>query len=139
MNVFRRKYFIYPEIQMPLLKIIFVGLFMLSVFQTLGIYLVMKWLEVKTQVDMSILVDYRIFNLWNKFLIFSILFPIILNFTLGIFIVLFFSNKFAGPLYRIEKEIDEHLKNSDKKLNIQFRKGDYLTKLAHRINQLHKK
>lgn len=58
-----------------------------------------------------------------------------MNLFFSVLVSLYISNKFAGPLYRIEKELDEAL-NSKKKIAIKLRKDDYLKSLAEKINKL---
>ena len=57
MLIFRRKYFVYPEIQKPILVQIISGVVILSALQMGLIYLSMSWLEHSTKVNLSILVD----------------------------------------------------------------------------------
>ena len=140
MMIFRRKYFIYPEIQKPILIQIISGVLILSVLQIGLIYLSMFWLERSTQLNLSILVDARVLGPWKKLLILSLVIPTAMNLMISTFIALYISNKFAGPIFRIEKEIDSHLINKNKSsvepLNIKLRKNDYLKSLALKINQL---
>ena len=134
MNVLRRKYYIYPEIQKPLIKQIAISLILVCVIQCLFIFLSMKWLESKVQAEMSIFVDYRVLGPWKNLLYFSIFIPIVMNFTLGLFFILYISNKFAGPLFRLERELDLYLSDQKKDLVISFRTSDYLLRLAEKIN-----
>lgn len=137
-NFLRRKYYIYPELQKPLIKFIFASIFIVSAVQSLFIYFSMKWLEAKTQVDMSIVVDYRVLGPWKSLLYVSVLLPMFLNFILGFFILLYVSNKFAGPLFRLERELDMHLSGQKPTLHVQFRDSDFLQSLAKKINLLKK-
>ena len=50
--------------------------------------------------------------------------------------VLVYSNKIAGPLYRLEKELDQILETNDFSVRIHFRKGDQLNSVADKINML---
>ncbi len=135
MNIFRKKYFIYPEIQKPILIQIVFGFVALCLIQVLCIYFSFQWLEHTTKVNLSILVDYRILGPWKKLLILAICVPLIMNLFFSILVSLYVSNKFAGPIYRMEKEIDQSLQ-SKKKLAIKLRKDDYLKSLADKINKL---
>ncbi len=99
----------------------------------------MKWLEAKTQADISIVVDYRILGAWKNLLYFSVLVPMVMNFVLGFFILLYVSNKFAGPLFRLERELDLYLSGKKEMLHVQFRDSDFLQSLAKKINLLQKK
>lgn len=136
MNILRRKYFIYPEIQLPLMKQIAIGLTLLTILQISGVMLSMHWLEQASRADISIVVDYRVLGPWKNLLFLSVGIPVILNLAIGLFIVLYVSNKFAGPLFRLEKEIDLFIKGEKKELNVKFRNGDYLHSLSEKINKL---
>lgn len=136
MNILRRKYFIYPEIQLPLMKQTAIGLTLLTILQISGVVLSMYWLESVAKADISIVVDQRVLGPWKILLFLSVCIPVVLNLAIGLFIVLFVSNKFAGPLFRVEKEIDLYLKGEKKELNIKFRNNDYLHTLSDKINKL---
>lgn len=134
MNIFRRKLLIYPEIQLPLLKNTIIGILALVTFQVVGVVLSMLWLTQQTQLSMDIIVDYRILKPWKTLLYISIIIPVFVNLAIAAYIHLFISNKFAGPLYRLEKEIDKYIENGNN-LNISFRETDNLKSLATKINQ----
>ena len=136
MNILRRKYFIYPEIQLPLMKQTAIGLTLLTILQISGVVLSMYWLESVAQADISIVIDHRVLGPWKNLLFLSVCIPVVLNLAIGLFIVLFVSNKFAGPLFRVEKEIDLYLKGEKTELNIKFRNNDYLHTLSDKINKL---
>jgi hypothetical protein len=138
-NILRRKYFIYPEIQKPLMLQIFIGLMTLSAIQMFGIYLSMKWMAAQVQADLTIVVDYRVLGPWKLFLYLAIFLPMILNMIIGIIIVLYTSNKFAGPLFRLEREIDRYLAGETDGIKVKFRTDDYLHKLAEKINAVDRK
>ncbi len=133
MNVFRRKLFIYPEIQTPLLKQVLGALFFLSILQILGISLSMVWLRHQTQMAIELVVDYRLLQPWKTLLYLSIIIPIVINFIIGIYLLLFISNRFAGPLFRLERELDKYIEHGGK-LQVSFRQNDNLKKLAQKVN-----
>lgn len=139
MNFLRRQYFIYPEIQKPLMMQIFVGLTLLSILQIVGIGLAMKWMGQQVAADISIVVDYRVLGPWKNFLYMAIVLPMIVNLVIGIFIVLYTSNKFAGPLFRLEREIDRYLGGETESIQVKFRTSDYLHSLANKINAIEEK
>ena len=128
MMVFRRKYFIYPEIQKPILIQIISGVVILSAIQVGLMCLSIYWLEHSSKVNMSILVDARVLGPWKNLMILSFVVPAIMNLAISTFVALYVSNKFAGPIYRIEKEIDAHLINKESKLEIKLRKKLVVTK-----------
>lgn len=136
MNIFRKTYFIYPEIQRPLIKMIIFGLVLVTLFQCGFIFLSMKWLEAKIQADITVVVDYRVLGPWRNLLYLSVCFPVVINFLVGMAFVLYVSNRFAGPLFRLERELDRYLNNENEALQVKFRKDDYLHTLAEKINQL---
>ncbi|MBC7420483.1 MAG: hypothetical protein H7328_07110 [Bdellovibrio sp.] len=133
MNVFRRKLFIYPEIQTPLLKQVMGALFLLSILQILGVSLSMVWLRYQTQMAVELVVDYRLLQPWKNLLYMSIVIPIIVNFVIGLYLLLFISNRFAGPLFRLERELDKYIENGGK-LHVSFRQDDNLKGLAEKVN-----
>jgi hypothetical protein len=136
MRFLHRQYLIYPEVQLPLVRNVLITLMIVSTIQILGIYFSMQWLQNLTRVKLDILVDQRVLGTWKNFLFLSILIPIIINALLSIFIVLVISNKFAGPIYRLEKEIREVLNKERPLLNVKLRKDDYLKRLADMVNEL---
>lgn len=136
MNLFRKTYFIYPEIQRPLIKMVLFGLVFITLFQCGFIYLSMKWLEAKIQADITVVVDYRVLGPWRNLLYLSVFFPIVINALVGLAFILYVSNRFAGPLFRLERELDRYLANENEALAVQFRKDDYLHSLAMKINKL---
>lgn len=139
MNLLRRQYFIYPEIQKPLMMQIFVGLTILSIIQIAGIFLAMKWMGAQVAADITLVVDYRVLGPWKNFLYMAIILPMIVNLVIGIFIVLYTSNKFAGPLFRLEREIDRYLAGETDNIQVKFRTSDYLHTLATKINSIDQK
>jgi len=138
-NILRRTFFIYPEIQKPLLVQITIGLCVISTIQMLGVYLAMKWMAAQVAADISIVVDYRVLGSWKLFLYMAIILPMIVNLGIGLFIVLYISNKFAGPLFRLERELDRYINNETDTLTVKFRANDYLHSLATKINALEHK
>ncbi|MFN3697573.1 MAG: hypothetical protein ACK4VO_09035 [Pseudobdellovibrio sp.] len=138
MNILRRTFFIYPEIQKPLLVQITIGLCVISCIQMFGIFLAMKWMAAQVAADISIVVDYRVLGSWKIFLYLAIILPMIVNLGIGLFIVLYISNKFAGPLFRLERELDRYINKETDQLSVKFRSNDYLHSLATKINALNK-
>lgn len=110
-----------------------------SVLQILCIYGSMYWLQSVTQSQLDIVVDRRVLGPWKNFLFLSILGPLVINAVISLFYILWSTNKFAGPIYRIEREITSYLKNEKTELNLNLRKDDSLKKLAQLITDLHKK
>lgn len=134
MNIFRRKLLIYPEIQLPLLRNSIIGFLILVVLQVSGLVFSMIWLTHQTQLSMDIVVDYRILKPWKTLLYISIIAPVFVNLIVAAYLHLFISNRFAGPLFRLEKELDKYIENGNS-VNISFRENDNLKNLAEKINQ----
>jgi membrane protein implicated in regulation of membrane protease activity len=55
---------------------------------------------------------------------------------IGTFISLWVSRRIAGPLYRIEKDIESLLQGANAGLRVNLRKDDHLQHLADLVNQL---
>lgn len=136
MRWFRKQYYILPEIQRPLIIQIAVILTLLSIFQALGVHLAMKWMASRVAADISLVVDYRVLGEWKKFLYLSIFIPALINIIVGVVIALYVSNKFAGPLFRLQREMNRYLSGEVKKMELNFRTDDYLHSLANTINKI---
>ncbi len=130
--IFRKKYIIKKGLQFRYIGLIFALVILAcivtgyTVFATGWTLLGEKLANVYPQ---GRLVD--VFKTTNMTLIKNLLFISPLIFTLG----LLFSHKIAGPLYRIEKTIDEIAKGN-LGLRIRLRKGDELRDLADTINSM---
>ncbi len=136
MRIFQRTLFIYPEIQRPLLIQVLVGLTLISIFQACGIYWALNWLASRVEADISIIVDYRVFGFWKNFLYGAIFIPMMINIMVGLYLVLFISNRFAGPIFRLEREIDRYLNHEIDTIAVKFRASDYLHNLAVKVNSI---
>lgn len=136
MIIFRRKYFIYPEIQAPLVKIFAVSFCILVLIQIAAFYGSILWLKSLTLFDIKLVIDFRIIEVWKNMLFMVFILSSILNLVISVFIILYISNKFAGPLYRLERELDLFLSGEKKELSVSFRKKDYLHQLANKINKI---
>lgn len=56
--------------------------------------------------------------------------------SIGTFISILVSRKIAGPLYRIEKDIETLLQGASNGVRVHLRQGDHLQHLADLVNQL---
>lgn len=89
--------------------------------------------------DISVGNSYRLFHVKaENFLDF--LFPVlvsgfVVSLILGLLVTLFFPHAFAGPLYRIEKEL-ESIGRGDLAKEIRLRKGSEVTELAEAVNRM---
>ena len=135
MQVFRKKYFIHPEIQRPLLIVFITSFVLLILIQIIAFYASIAWLGSMTELNMSLIVDFQLLEVWKKMLLFIFFVSSAVNLSLAIFMTVFISNRFAGPIYRLEKELDLYISGEKKQFNVSFRKTDYLHPLAEKINQ----
>jgi len=139
MEIFRRKYFIYPEIQKPLLRLAALTFLTTIIISILAFYSSLYWLNSVTQLNPSLVVDYKILGAWKNILLAIFCLLAVINFSFSIYFVLFVSNRFAGPIFRLEREIDMFLSGEKKELSVSFRKNDCLHRLAEKINLIQKK
>jgi len=56
--------------------------------------------------------------------------------SIGTFVSIWVSRRIAGPLYRIEKDIQALLEGATSGTRVQLREGDHLQWLADLVNQL---
>lgn len=136
LSAFRRRYFIYPEIQRPLIKQVVIGLTLLNFVQIFCLFMTMKWIEGLIHGNISLVVDLKVLGVWQKLIYASVIVPVLFNIVISLFITLYVSNRFAGPLFRLEREIDHFLAGNTKNLDVSFRKSDYLHSLSRKVNRL---
>lgn len=60
----------------------------------------------------------------------------VLSLAIGTFVSIWVSRRIAGPLYRIEKDIQNLLDGAAQGTQIHLREGDHLQHLADLVNQL---
>jgi hypothetical protein len=56
--------------------------------------------------------------------------------SVGLLVSLWVSRRIAGPLYRIEKDIERVLTGASNGVRVHLREGDHLQHLANLVNQL---
>lgn len=56
--------------------------------------------------------------------------------SIGTFVSIWVSRRIAGPLYRIEKDIESLLQGASSGVRVHLREGDHLQHLADLVNQL---
>jgi len=82
--------------------------------------------------------SYRQFHIHAKnfldYLLPAVILSLVLAFLCAIAITLFFPQKIAGPLYRIERDLKEKVGNGDLTVRFILRKGDDVKDLAEAIN-----
>jgi methyl-accepting chemotaxis protein len=89
--------------------------------------------------DINVGASYRLFHVKAKnfldFLLPVLVSGFIVSLVLGFLITLFFPHAFAGPLYRIEKELDA-IGRGDLTKQIELRKGSEVKELAEAVNRM---
>jgi len=140
MKTSRTKFFINPEFQLKLVILAFIPVLVtLSIFYFQSINAVRK---VKILSE-NILGDQKATALMmletqelvlGKYFFWSSIFVFLLT---GI-ILIFISHKMVGPIYRLEKHLEEINETGEVKL-IRFRKKDYLQNLELQINKMFSK
>ena len=70
------------------------------------------------------------------FLTIPLLWCVVLLVALGLFTALYISRCIAGPLYRIEKDLEAFLEGAQEGKKIHLRQGDPMQHLAELINKL---
>ena len=83
--------------------------------------------------------SFRMFHIhaenFLEYLIPAVAISTVLAVLAAFFISLFFPLKIAGPLYRIEKDLKDHVRNGDLTMRFRLRKGDELVDLAESLNE----
>lgn len=130
----RRRLLINPKIQLAYWKLILTAMFLTALLIFACLYqfldrLVLKNPSLTLEQTRAFL---ELFNHASIFLLFA--FPS-LTITLLIWGLLI-SNRIAGPLYRLEKDLNRILSGEDFRSRIPIRKNDELSGLSNQINHL---
>lgn len=132
----RKKLLIYPEIQLPLLYASIGLAFVVTAIHLVTLfYFVFRYRygDIDFRFDMILDVVFNIFVLRAK-----LLFILLISFGAVLFVFiryyLYLSNKFAGPLYQIEKTLDK-INNEGVYQEISIRKKDFLHRFIVKLNQ----
>lgn len=136
MQIFKKKYFVHPEIQRPLIVIFLSSFSFLLVIQIVALYVSLFWLSHMAEMNISLVVDFHLLDVWKRILFFIFFISGAVNLGLSVFMTMFISNKFAGPIYRLEKELDLFISGEKKEFSVNFRRTDYLRPLAQKINEV---
>ena len=136
MKIFRRNYFINPEFQLKLILLSFIPILLtlaIFYFQSIDSIREVKVLasnlpEESKAPAIMILETQEV--LLGKYFFWS---SIIVFFVTGLVLVVL-SHKMAGPIFRLEKHLEEINETGEVKL-IRFRKNDYLQNLELQINK----
>ena len=85
------------------------------------------WIAIFSCMVLSVtMVNFRLQWIWVGVLLLA----------LGTFLSIWVSRKIAGPLYRIEKDLESMLKGDSSGTRVHLRQGDPLQHLAELVNQL---
>ncbi len=135
----RKTLLIYPEIQKPLVYIGITLVLAITLIQVLSlIYFIFKYRYGDAQFHFSMLQEV-VFNIfyYRASLLLILLVPFILTILILGRYLLFISNKYAGPIYKIEKSLDR-INETGEFQEIQIRKSDFLIKFVDKLNQSYK-
>lgn len=129
----RKKYFIKTGLQLRYLKIIILAMILPSFLFGACLYYLIFYLMAE-QLGIPESIAYNLFPVFRKInLILLLGLPIIS--ILILFWGLLISHRIAGPVYRIEKEL-QRIADGDFSIRIRLRKKDELVSLAEGINKL---
>ena len=135
----RKTLLIYPEIQKPLVYIGITLVLAITLIQVLSlIYFIFKYRYGDAQFHFSMLQEV-VFNIfyYRASLLLILLMPLTLTILILGRFLLFISNKYAGPIYKIEKSLDR-INETGEFQEIQIRKSDFLIKFVDKLNQSYK-
>lgn len=135
----RQTLLIYPEIQKPLVYIGIWLVFSITLVQILAlIYFIFKYRYGDTDFHFSMLqeVVLNIFYYRAKLLLILLVPLLVTIFLLGRFL-LFISNKYAGPIYKIEKTLDR-INETGEFQEIRVRSTDFLITFVDKLNKSYK-
>ena len=133
----RRKKLIYTPVQRKLLFLIFASAVIPAGIAVAALYYLIFSL-LSWQMGIPEAIAYNLLPVVKKVnLVILVAMPVVL---LAIwFIALELSHRIAGPIYRLEKELDERLSGKASGSEIKLREKDELQELADKINRLLKK
>lgn len=136
----RKKFLIYPQIQLPLIYMSLSLVLMVTVLNFIGLVFFLfryRYGDVDFQWGMIQDILFNIFWVHSRLLL-ILLIPFLI--ILGLFYRYFtlISNKFAGPIYKIEKELDQVIKTGEYS-PIEIRSTDLLVTFVDKLNSSFKK
>ena len=130
----RRTLFVNHTAQWHYLKIVGLAMFVPTCLATACLYYII-WQTVANELAIPELIAHALFPAFhrvNQIIIFGM--PIVCGFIL--FSALHLSHRLAGPLYRIEKELDAIAEKHDFTKKITIRPKDQLHSLVNKINRV---
>jgi hypothetical protein len=135
----RKTLLIYPEIQKPLVYIGITLVLALTLIQILTlIYFIFKYRYGDVEFHFSMLQEV-VFNIfyYRASLLLILLVPFILTVLILGRYLLFISNKYAGPIYKIEKSLDQ-INETGEFQEIKIRSTDFLITFVDKLNKSYK-
>ena len=128
-NYQRKKYLINKKLQMRYVRLVVAPtICVAAVVYYLVYYLLIRHIAIPEIIVNNILAPFKEANIILLILMPIILLPLVIG-------AIFMSHKIAGPMYRIEMEL-ERILNGDLSKRIILRKGDYMKEIADGINLL---
>lgn len=129
----RKKYFVKQKLQFKYLAFVFLAMLIPTVICCGALYYLI-WQTIAAEIAIpEALEEHVIPALREVNIILLVIIPLI--FFIMLLIAFYISHKIAGPVYRVEKELEEIIKG-DYSRRIKLRANDELKELAEGINQL---
>jgi signal transduction histidine kinase len=129
----RKSPFSKHPVERKYLQLVLLAMFVPTIIVTVCVYYII-WQTVAYELAVPELIAESLFPAFkqvNLIICFGI--PIVLGFILLVAIRL--ANRFAGPIYRVEKDLAEMIKTRDFAKTIKIRKRDELHVMVDRINE----
>ena len=131
----RKKLLIYPEIQLPLLYMAINLVLVVTLIQTMTLIVfiyIYRYGDVGLQLSLLKDVVFNIFY-YRAHLLLILLIPLVFIVLLFSRYFLFISNKYAGPIYKIERTLDQIIETGEYK-EIKIRAADLLFRFVEKLN-----
>ena len=136
----RKTFLIYPQIQRPLIYMSLSLVLMVTLLNFVGlIFFLYRYRYGDVDFQWGLIQDVLFNNFWvHSQLLMILLIPLVI--IIGLFYRYFtiISNKFAGPIYKIEKELD-HVINTGEFSPVEIRSTDVLVTFVAKLNDSFKK
>ncbi len=130
----RRQLIINPPIQFKFVFLIFISISIPAVIISFWSFAILKNIIATSEPSSEIVKNAIALSVRKLNLLIVIGFSSIA--TLLIYWTVLFSNRIVGPIYRLEKELENILENKDRGRRLSFRKDDAFQSLASKINAL---
>lgn len=132
---FRSRWIVMPKFQLAIFMATFGSFFIAFItvaFMTYGSYRSLLKEGLKGQLEENHPYFQFIKHQYNELIIYLVM-ALVLGTVITAFFAFFYSNKIAGPIYRLKLHLEDFNKTKELK-EISFRKGDYLEDLGPLIN-----